>query len=133
MTDTETRLRELVTNPERFGYFSKDQVIADATAMLGIIDELREEKRRFGVHLSHCNFGEHVKACKYGDEDCPALSPSWSWFGEYLTRAFRHGQEVMRELAAQNVFAMCCCPNRLLGHTVGCPARIRGLPIVDEI
>jgi ribosomal protein L37AE/L43A len=44
---------------------------------------------KFGVHLQHCNFGEHAGSCKYGDEDCPALSESWSWFGERLQQIQR--------------------------------------------
>ncbi len=47
-----------------------------------------EEKfRTLGVHLSHCNFGEYQNSCKYGeDEDCPALSESWSWFGKNMQK-----------------------------------------------
>jgi hypothetical protein len=39
---------------------------------------------RVGVHLSHCNFGENVGWCKYGEEDCPAMSEEWRWFGDAL-------------------------------------------------
>ncbi len=49
--------------------------------------EPSEEMRRLGVHLSHCNFGEQPNACKYGEDDCPALTEDWSWFGKWLQRA----------------------------------------------
>lgn len=46
-----------------------------------------EAMHKLGVHLSHCNFGENAGHCKYGDDDCPALTESWSWFGNALQRA----------------------------------------------
>jgi hypothetical protein len=46
-----------------------------------------------GVHLSHCNFGEEAGQCKYGDEDCPAMSQSWKWFGDALTNAEKLGEK----------------------------------------
>jgi len=45
------------------------------------------EHPQLGVHLQHCNFGEYPNECKYGDEDCPALTESWSWFGRALQRS----------------------------------------------
>jgi Zn finger protein HypA/HybF involved in hydrogenase expression len=48
-----------------------------------------EALRELSVHLSHCNFGENAGACKYGDENCPALTERWRWFGDYLQRADR--------------------------------------------
>lgn len=46
------------------------------------------DERKLGVHLSHCNFGEHAGTCAYGDdENCQALSESWSWFGKSLQRS----------------------------------------------
>ena len=49
---------------------------------------LVDAHRDFKVHLSHCNFGEHAQVCKYGrEETCPALMPSWVWFGNALQRS----------------------------------------------
>lgn len=45
---------------------------------------------KFGVHLSHCNFGENVGTCKYGDDDCPSLH-GWRWFGDMLERSVDDG------------------------------------------
>lgn len=56
----------------------------------------RVEHPKLGVHLSHCNFGEHQGCCKYGDEDCPALDPSWSWFGDRLTYLERKLEKLER-------------------------------------
>ena len=47
---------------------------------------LETYKIDFGVHLSNCNFGENAETCKYGDENCPALTESWSWFGKSLAK-----------------------------------------------
>lgn len=58
-----------------------------------LAEQLEESKkiyRKFAIHMSHCNFGEHSGECKYGDDDCPALTESWSWFGRALDRK-RHG------------------------------------------
>lgn len=39
------------------------------------------------VHITHCNFGEYSGSCKYGDaENCPALSPSFSWIGKAIDK-----------------------------------------------
>jgi hypothetical protein len=68
---------------------------------------LSREHPRLGVHLSHCNFGEQPNACKYGDDDCPALTEGWSWFGKALQRADRRQVEAdqreqrVRELIAK--------------------------------
>lgn len=54
-----------------------------------LIGALRDEttmQRKLGVHLSHCNQGEYEGECKYGNNDCLALSESWSWFGDELKR-----------------------------------------------
>ena len=45
-----------------------------------------EKLREFGTHLSPCNFGEWAGVCKYGNDDCPALSESWSWIGNAINR-----------------------------------------------
>lgn len=45
------------------------------------------EHAKLGTHLSHCNFGEYVGSCKYCDEDCPALSEQWSWFGKNVQKS----------------------------------------------
>ena len=55
------------------------------------------KRDNFGTHLSHCNFGEHPGVCKYGDEDCPALTDDWRWFGDALTR---RDEEITRLHAA---------------------------------
>ena len=55
-------------------------------------DDLRKER----VHLSHCNFGENEGSCKYGDDSCPALSESWSWFGKALQERDQLRAEVER-------------------------------------
>jgi hypothetical protein len=52
-----------------------------------LVHEPEPEHPRLGTHLSHCNFGEYPGVCKYGDEDCPALTESWSWFGQNMQRA----------------------------------------------
>jgi hypothetical protein len=73
-------------------------------------ERLKNEARRLGVHLSHCNYGEDEGLCKYGDEDCPALA-DWKWFGdamqgeldrvrEYLEAANGNMREVLRRLEA---------------------------------
>lgn len=46
---------------------------------------IEDRIHNLGTHLSHCNFGEYKGMCKYGDEeDCPALSEEWGWFGKNL-------------------------------------------------
>lgn len=51
-----------------------------AAPLLAEIERLKNER----VHIQHCNFGENYEVCKYGEENCPALSESWSWFGKRL-------------------------------------------------
>jgi len=68
-----------------------------------------EKLRHFGTHLSHCNFGENSGFCKYGEDDCPALSESWSWVGKAIDRGGKlrdelgdlneQSEESMRDLA----------------------------------
>lgn len=53
-----------------------------------------KKARRLGVHLSHCNFGENAGHCKYGDEDCPACSQDWAWFGDALECGETYKQEI---------------------------------------
>jgi hypothetical protein len=57
-------------------------VSRDTTEMFGRLNNM-------SVHLSHCNFGEHKNSCKYGENNCPALSDAWSWFGNNLQEAER--------------------------------------------
>lgn len=49
----------------------------------------RSLDNKLGLHLSHCNFGENAGQCKYGEDDCPALSESWSWLGNSLQQLAR--------------------------------------------
>lgn len=72
------------------------------------------EHPKLGVHLSHCNFGENAGHCKYGDDiygdGCPALDPSWSWFGANMQRAEikqLYKQEAVTE-QHQRVFCPTC-------------------------
>lgn len=69
-----------------------------------------EPMRRMGVHLQHCNFGENEGSCKYGDDDCPALTPDWSWLGQHIEEAAgrcgpcreRQANALLRELALRH-------------------------------
>ena len=72
-----------------------DEIQADCVKLRDRAAQLEGENkalvdahRDFKVHLSHCNFGEHAQVCKYGrEETCPALMPSWVWFGNALQRS----------------------------------------------
>ncbi len=67
--------------------------------------KLKSRLTTLGVHLSHCNFGENVNCCKYGDEDCPALTHGWSWFGNHLQRSERILADERDELEHRNTLA----------------------------
>ena len=84
------------------------------------VEDKNAELERQGVHLSHCNFGEHAGSCKYGDDDCPALTESWKWFGDRLQENAKLKAQVER-LSAPVTFAeaesVLGCPKYPGDHT----------------
>lgn len=78
-------------------------------------ERLGDFTKYLGVHLSHCNFGENANQCKYGEDDCPALSESWSWLGKALQQLARikdSNEQRRRELRGKTAWHPFIVPDR---------------------